>query len=221
MDLVELSLRQRECLDAIYRLGREESPVGVASVAGWLGVDRAATKALVAALEARRLLRVDRAGRIVLAEEAERIALGLLRKHRLLERLLTDRLELPWALVHEEARRLMPGLSDEVAEALAKLLGHPATCPHGNPIPAADGAVAAERGTPLHRLTPGRSGIIVRVEREERDLLKTLASLGLLPDTKVEVEEVAPFGGPLLVRVGSSRYALGRDVASHILVREV
>ena len=221
MDVAELSPPLRECLDAIYRLGREAPPVGLASLARRLGIDAAAAKARVAALEARRLVRVDRAGRIALTAEAERIALGLLRKHRLLERFLTDRLELPWALVHEEARRLMPGLSDEVAEALAKLLGHPATCPHGNPIPAADGAGAAERGRPLHRLAPGRSGIIVRVEREERGLLTTLASLGLLPDAKVEVEEVAPFGGPLLVRVGSSRYALGRDVASHILVREV
>ncbi|MBI4254245.1 MAG: ferrous iron transport protein A [Candidatus Rokubacteria bacterium] len=60
----------------------------------------------------------------------------------------------------------------------------------------------------------------MRVEREEPDLLKHLAALGLLPQTKVEVEEVAPFGGPLLVLVGSSRYALGRRVASRIFVRE-
>lgn len=220
MGVVELSPRQRECLDAIYRLGREESPVGVASLAGWLGLDHAAVTERVAGLEAQGLVHAERSA-IVLTPAGERIALGLVRKHRLLECLLTDRLRLPWASVHEAACRLTPTLSDEDAEALATLLGHPARCPHGNPIPAADGAVAAEPGTPLHHLAPGQCGIIVRVEQEERELLKNLAMLGLLPHAKVEVEEVAPFGGPMLVRVGSSRYALGRMVASHILVREV
>jgi len=78
-----------------------------------------------------------------------------------------------------------------------------------------------ESGTPLHRLRPGQGGIIVRIEREEAELLKYLVSLGLLPQTKVEVEEVAPFGGPLLIRAGDSRYALGRNVASRIFVRQV
>ena len=73
---------------------------------------------------------------------------------------------------------------------------------------------------PLHRLKPGASGIISRIEKGEAELLKYLATLGLLPQTKVEVEEVAPFGGPILVRVGASRYALGRKVAAKILVKE-
>jgi Fe2+ transport system protein FeoA len=82
------------------------------------------------------------------------------------------------------------------------------------------GALRAEAAVPLHRLKPGASGIISRIEKEEPELLKYLATLGLLPRTKVEVEEVAPFGGPILVRVGASRYALGRKVASKILVKE-
>ena len=73
---------------------------------------------------------------------------------------------------------------------------------------------------PLHRLKPGATGIISRIEKGEPELLKYLATLGLLPQTNVEVEEVAPFGGPILVRVGASRYALGRKVASKILVKE-
>ena len=210
-----------ECLDALARLEREKPPARLASLATRLGLDRAATAERIDALEAQGLVRTDPSGRIVLSAAAERIALGLLRKHRLLERFLADRLALPWARVHDEACRLTPVLSDDVAEALATLLGNPASCPHGNPIPSADGALAVEHGTPLHRLKPGRSGIILRVEREEPELLKSLATLGLLPQTKVEVEERAPFGGPILVRVGSARYALGRKVAAHVLVREV
>lgn len=210
-----------ESLDALARLERETPPARLASLAKRLGLDRAAATERVAALAARGLVRTDPSGQIVLTAEAERIALGLLRKHRLLERFLADQLELPWARVHDEARRLTPALSDEVAEALARLLGHPAHCPHGNPIPSAAGALSVEQGTPLHRLAPGQSGIILRVEREEPEALKALATLGLLPQTRVEVEERAPFGGPILVRVGSARYALGRRVAAHVLVRAV
>ncbi len=210
-----------ECLDAIYRLEREEPPARLASLAKRLGLDETVTTERVLALEAEGLLRTDLAGRISLGAEATHIALGLVRKHRLLECFLTNQLKLPWARVHEEACRLTPVLSDDVADALATLLGNPARCPHGNPIPAADGALAAENGIPLNTLRPGQSATILRVEREEPELLRYLATLGLLPHTEIEVEEIAPFGGPMLVRVGSSRYALGREVASHILVRQV
>lgn len=209
-----------ECLDAIYRVEREQAPAFLASVAERLGRDRAVVTEQVLALEARGLVSTDLSGRITLTAEAERLALGLLRSHRLLECFLADQLKLPWARVHEEACRLTPVLSGDVADALATLLGNPARCPHGNPIPAADGAVAAERGTTLDRLKPGQRGTILRIEREAPELLRYLATLGLLPRTELEVEEIAPFGGPILVRVGSARYALGREVAAHVLVRE-
>lgn len=77
-----------------------------------------------------------------------------------------------------------------------------------------------DRAKPLDRLRPGDTATIVRIEKEEGEVLKYLADLGLLPQTRLEVEEVAPLGGPVLVRLGSSRYALGRDVASRIIVRQ-
>jgi DtxR family Mn-dependent transcriptional regulator len=210
-----------ECVEAIYRLGRERAFAALPQVGKRLGLGRAATIERIFALQSKGLVQAEDPERITLTPEGERVALGLVRKHRLLERFLVDLLKLPWDHVHEEAGRLTPVLSDEVGEALAKLLGDPASCPHGNAIPSAALVVPAEKGTPLHRLRPGQGGIIVRIEREEAELLKYLATLGLLPQTKVEVEEVAPFGGPILIRVGDSRYALGRNVASRIFVREV
>ena len=82
-------------------------------------------------------------------------------------------------------------------------------------------SVAPDASVPLHRLGAGRSAIVTRVEREHADLLRYLATLGLLPDTKVEVEEIGALGGPIVVRVGSARYALGREVAAHVGVRPV
>jgi DtxR family Mn-dependent transcriptional regulator len=210
-----------ECLDAVHRLERDDPPASVARIAARLGLDPAVTSERLRALEAQGLVRTAGAGRIGLTEAAKPIALRLLRSHRLLECFLADQLKLPWARVHEEACRLAPVLAEDVADALATLLGNPPRCPHGNPIPAADGAIVAERGVPLHRLRPGQRGTILRIEREEPELLRYLATLGLLPHTELEVEEVAPLGGPVLVRVGSARYALGRDVAAHVLVREV
>ncbi len=221
MDASQVAPALLECLDAVFRLEREEPPPSVTAVARRLGVAEPEARARLVELEALGLVRGAGASRPRLSAAAERIALGLLRRHRLLERFLTDHLRLPWARVHEEAARLTPVLADDVADALASLLGDPACCPHGNPIPAADGTLAAEVGTSLDRLRVGQAGIILRIEREEPELLRYLAALGLLPQTKIEVEEVAPFGGPLLVRAGSSRYALGRDVAARILVREV
>ena len=210
-----------ECLDAIYRLEQERPPASLSQLARRLGLGRAPAAERILALQGKGLVQAEISGRIRLTAEGERIALGLIRKHRLLERFLADLLKLPWARVHEEACRLTPVLSEDIADGLEALLGNPVSCPHGNPIPSATGALPAESGSPLHRLRPGQGGIILRIEREEPELLKYLATLGLLPQTKVEVEEVAPFAGPILIRAGDSRYALGRKVAARIFVREV
>ena len=209
-----------ECLEALYRLAPDGASVPLDALAKRLGLTTALVTEKILGLRGMRLVEARAADRVLLTAEGRQIAVGLVRKHRLLERFLVDSLELPWEEVHDEACRLTPVLSDHVADRLAKLLGDPQTCPHGNPIPSADGALRAETAIPLHRLKEGKRGIIVRIEKEEGELLKYLATLGLLPQTKVEVEEIAPFGGPILIRVGSSRYALGRKVASKILVKE-
>lgn len=208
-----------DCLDAVWRLRQDATPVSVRRLARRLGLEEAVARERLYALRGLGLVDADAQGRASLTPAGERTAVGLVRKHRLLERFLTDLLKLPWERVHEEACRLTPVLSDDVAEGLANLLAHPEQCPHGNPIPSAHAAVIEPAGTPLDRLRPGEGGVIQSVTREEPETLKYLAALGLLPDATVEVEEIAPFGGPVLVRVSGSRYALGRKVAAGILVR--
>jgi len=208
-----------ECLDAVYRLNREGT-ASISRLAKRLHLDESMVKGRVRELQAKRVVRAETADQLVLTAEGQRIALGLVRRHRLLERFLADTLGLPWDRVHDEAARLTPVIAEDTADALSRHLGTPATCPHGNPIPSAGGILGGEDGTPLHRLHAGQGGIILRIEREEPEVLKYLAALGLLPETRIEVEEVAPFGGPVLVRAAGSRYALGRKVAARIFVRE-
>ena len=143
----------------------------------------------------------------------------LVRRHRLSERFLVDYLDMPWDAVHDEACKLEHVLSPEVEARLAEQLGNPRTCPHGHTIPGEDGSLADDDLRPLSGLEPGDEAVIGCIAEEKSDLLRYLASLGLLPDTPVAVESVAPFNGPLLVRVGGSQYALGREVTDKIMVR--
>ena len=102
---------------------------------------------------------------------------------------------------------------------LVDLLDNPETCPHGGPIPASDGSIRAPQCRTLDQVAVGSRVRIQQIANEETEFLHYLSSLGLFPEAEVGVEEVAPFGGPLLVQVGGARYALGREVASRILVR--
>jgi DtxR family Mn-dependent transcriptional regulator len=111
-------------------------------------------------------------------------------------------------------------LTPEAEARLAALLNHPKTCPHGGPIPAADGTLSPPATRPLDQVPTGTPVRIQQILEEEAAFLRYLTSLGLLPGAEVRVEEIAPLRGPLLVQVGEARYALGRDVAAKILVRE-
>jgi DtxR family Mn-dependent transcriptional regulator len=209
-EILEKSLD--ESLEALYRLYQPGAVVPIEALARKLRISRAD------AIE--RIMRLQALGFVTSTPALELALTTRVRRHRLVERLLHDQLGLPWEQVHEEAARIAPAISSALEERLDTVLGRPDTCPHGNPIPAADGSFKVEPATPLDRLRPGSKGVIATIQQEEPQLLQYLAALGLFPKTELEVEEVAPMGGPIVVRVGASRYALGREVASRILVRE-
>ncbi len=157
---------------------------------------------------------------ITLTTKGERIARTMVRRHRLSERFLTDMLGIDWEAAHREACKLEHVISPEVEEKLAEILGNPATCPHGHPIPDEKGRIGKHSSKQLCDCAIDERGRIDRVEEEEPQMLQYLASLGLLPDVEVEVKEIAPFNGPLLVKAGGAQYALGREVASKIWLRK-
>jgi DtxR family Mn-dependent transcriptional regulator len=209
-----------EYLEAIFKLQRGRDPVTVKRLASELAVAPPSVSEMIGRLRAAGLVEEPGEERsIMLTEAGSAEGASLVRRHRLSERFLVDYLDMPWDTVHEEACKFEHVLSPEVEARLAEQLGNPLTCPHGHAIPGEDGSLADEELRPLSGLEPGETAVIACIAEEKGDLLRYLASLGLLPDTAVAVESVAPFNGPLLVRVGGSQYALGREVTDKIMVR--
>jgi DtxR family Mn-dependent transcriptional regulator len=206
-----------DCLQAVQRSVDQGRAATTQDVTAFARVPAPIAEAALRELRIRGLLEA-KSDCLALSDEGRRQAAAILRRHRLSERLLTDVLGLPWDRVHDEAMRLEHALTPEAEARLTSLLNDPETCPHGGPIPGSDGIAAAHTRT-LDTVPAGTQVRIEQITEEEAALLRYLASLGLLPKAELSVEEVAPFGGPLLVRVGGARYAIGRDVAAKILVR--
>lgn len=211
------STATEEYLEVIFKLS-QAGPVRPGKVAESLGVAAPTVTAQLRRLGAAGLI-ARPGGAIELTRKGRSEALRVVRGHRLSERFLVDVLGLSLEEVHEEACLLEHALSPKVQEALEEFLDSPEVCPHGHPIPSADGAVADVDGAPLSAAESGDKVVVVQVAEEDDEMLRYLASLGLLPGARVNVSDVAPFEGPLLLDVGGSQYALGRDVARHILVR--
>jgi len=208
-----------EYLETIYKLEQDVSPVTTSAVAKQLGISPASVSEMAGKLAEQGLVTREPYKGVALTAKGKSQALTLIRRHRLWERFLTDVLGLSWDQVHEEACRLEHITSPLVEERLAQFLGEPETCPHGHPMPTADGEMAIEAGHPLAKLTAGQRARVLRVPEDDVDLLRYLATLGLKPQATVQVEAVAPFQGPLTLQVGEAQHVLGRELASRIVVR--
>lgn len=210
--------RIEEYLESIYKLQQVQHPVSTSRLAENLKLSAPSVSEMVKKLTNKGFVHHTAKG-VCLTDEGSKEAKKVIRRHRLSERLLTDILGFKWDEVHDEACRLEHAISPEMEERIEQSLGNPTTCPHGFPIPDKDGVITKETVRPLSELKAMEEGKIVSVFEEDPKMLKYLASLGMIPDICVRVEEVAPFKGPLIVCVSGSRYALGREVASKIKVK--
>jgi DtxR family Mn-dependent transcriptional regulator len=204
-------------LQTICRLGGEQSPVALSALADHLGISSVSTHEMIKKLVARELVTYEPYKGVTLTAEGQTQALCVIRRHRLWERFLADVLGIPWDRVHEEACQLEHATSSLVEEKLAQFLQEPETCPHGHPVAGAD--CCREEGLPLSDLEPGQRAVILRVAENNADMLRYLAELELRPQAVIEVEAVAPFDGPLTLRMGECRQVIGRQVASQITVQ--
>ncbi len=206
-------------LKHIYELAQEESPVKTSRLALALDVSAAATTEMVKRLEAQALVEHTKYKGVTLTREGHARAVRVLRRHRLWEVFLQRVLGVPWPELHGHACKLEHATDDRLADLLAGFLGEPEHDPHGNPIPARDGTVTTAEGSTLTSERPGARLVIVRCSDEAPELLAYLAALGLTPGTEIEFVELAPFHGPVTLRVGGELRAIGREAASRLLVR--
>jgi DtxR family Mn-dependent transcriptional regulator len=205
---------------AIYALaGRSEGePVGTSALAARLGVAPSTVTAMLKRLEAMELVRYEPYRGVGLTPTGERLALEVIRHHRLIESFLAESLGMPWDLVHHEAEVLEHYISEELERRIAAKLGDPHTDPHGDPIPSAELALETDSTVPLASLEAGASGVFARVSDADPEMLRFLDARGIRPGTMIRVIASEPFGGPVRVEVEGRRHALGTELAHNIRI---
>ncbi|MGQ9543550.1 MAG: metal-dependent transcriptional regulator [Candidatus Bathyarchaeia archaeon] len=178
-----------EYLENIYRLQEMEGVARTKELAGRMRVALGTVTNTIESLERKGLIKHRPYRGVKLTRKGERMAVDVLRRHRLAERLLTDILKMDWMDVHEVACKLEHDLTRELTILIEKSLGHPETCPHGNPIPTMKGQIKKSNSKPLTSLRLDEKGRIVKIVDENRHLLQYLSSLGLIIGASVKVKE--------------------------------
>ncbi|HEX9676269.1 MAG TPA: metal-dependent transcriptional regulator [Anaerolineales bacterium] len=205
-------------LKAIYELQAGQKQVSTTALSERLAVAPASVTGMVKKLAAMKLVDHQPYQGVTLKPAGEKIALEVVRHHRLVESYLSEALGVPWDQVHAEADKWEHVLSEDMEDRIDALLGHPTTDPHGAPIPARDGSLPPGKFRRLVDVPPGETAVVAEVSDHDPALLRYLGEMGLYPRAEVKVVSAAPFEGPLTVRVGKAEHALGREVAGHILV---
>jgi DtxR family Mn-dependent transcriptional regulator len=213
-----LSEAIQDYLKAIYKLEGQGGVVSTTALAQAMEVTAASVTGMVKKLAGLKLVRHNPYQGVVLTRAGQKMALEVIRHHRLLELYLAEALGYSWDKVHEEAERLEHVISEEFEEKIFQALGRPTRDPHGDPIPAKDGTMIRADHERLSDLEPGAKGTIRQVSNGDAEVLRYLGTRGLIPDAPVEVMDKAPFDGPLMIRVGNADHVLGRRLASHIQV---
>jgi DtxR family Mn-dependent transcriptional regulator len=190
--------------------------VSTSALAERLEVSPASASAMVKRLEALGLVRREPYRGVELTAAGERVALEVIRHHRLLELYLAEALGMSWDQVHDEAERLEHAISPELSELIAAKLGHPTVDPHGDPIPSSDGELDSAPTRPLGELEPGEGGVVARVSDSDPELLRYLSQRGIAPGDRFRILAKEPFGGPITVDFEGREQVLGGYVTRAI-----
>lgn len=225
---METSLQQKaltaaheDYLKAIYQLASQGVKVNNSALAQQLRVSPASTTNMVKRLAELGLVEYEPYQEIILTEAGQKVALEVLRHHRLLELYLHQILNLPWDQVHDEAERLEHVISEALEDAIAQALGNPTTDPHGDPIPSKEGHVDVVYGIPLTLGEINHPYRLVRVLLQDQERLAYLGSMGLHPNARLTVRRMSPFDGPLMIDVEGEQHPLAHDMAEALVVVSV
>lgn len=208
----------QDYLKAIHELQSQEGKVATTSLAKLLDVTAASVTGMIKKLAKLKLVTYQPYQGVILTSAGEKIALEVIRHHRLVERYLSEALGVPWDQVDAEADVWEHVLSDDLESRIDEILGHPTTDPHGSPIPTLEGRLPPSSNVRLTDLAPGKKAIVSEVSDHDPEMLRYFGELGLYPEVELLVTEIAPFDGPLTIRIGDQELTLGREAARQIKI---
>jgi DtxR family Mn-dependent transcriptional regulator len=203
---------------SIYKLQGGEENVTTSALAARVRTSPAAVTKMLRHLEKLKLVTYTPYRGVRLTEAGEKVALEVIRHHRLLERYLMEALGYEWDEVHAEAERLEHVISEDFEARIDKMLGYPTACPHGDPIPSPDGAIVRSKDAPLSSQSAPAELVVRRVRDSDPELLQYLKERGLLPGTAITLLEREPFEGALVLRVGDQTVRVARQAAQGVFV---
>jgi DtxR family Mn-dependent transcriptional regulator len=203
---------------AIFKLQQEENVVSTTGLARKMGMSPAAATKMIKHLAENHLIDYTPYYGVRLTPAGEKIALEIIRHHRLLELYLHQALGYSWDEVDAEAEKLEHHISEEFEERIDRMLDYPSMDPHGDPIPTRDGVMPPHRGTSLADSEPGETLIVLRVKDSNPEVLRYLSRIGMKLESVIEVTEKQPFNGPLTLKVGGATHSVGRELAGHVFV---
>ena len=215
-----LSQSIEDYLKAIYEVETSEEKVSTSALSEKLGVSPASVTSMVKKLSERKLITHKRYQGVKLTSAGRKIALEIIRHHRLVELYLKEALGVPWDKVHQEAEKWEHVLSEDLEDRIDKFLGYPVTDPHGSPIPRRDGTMIVRQCSALVEVEPNTLVKVVEVSDHDPELLRYLGAIGLYPETEMTVVSRQPFKGPIIVQLTGKEHPIGRNAAKYILVEK-
>jgi DtxR family Mn-dependent transcriptional regulator len=215
----DLTAAVQDYAKAIFTLESRHGAASTTELAALLEVRPASVSGMLRKLSALGLVEHERYRGVRLTEHGRRVALEVIRHHRLVELFLVESLGMTWDEVHAEAEVLEHALSEELEELIAAKLGNPTVDPHGDPIPSRELTLAETPGQALVELEPGDTATFVRISDSDPAMLRFLGERAIVPGTHLELVDRQPFDGPLFVRVGRETHVLGTTLARAMRVQ--
>jgi len=219
----QLTGQAEDYLKAIYELEQRGDAAATNDIASRLGIAAASVSGMVQRLARLGLVEAEKYRGARLTESGRSAALQLIRRHRIIESYLVERLGFGWDDVHEEAERLEHAASDELIARMADAIGNPTADPHGAPIPTASGEVDETRLPSINDLEEGGAATVVRMSDRDPAFLRYLDGMGIRPGARVRVTAREPFSGPITLEVAGEQrsHVVGTNVASQVYIQEL
>jgi DtxR family Mn-dependent transcriptional regulator len=217
-----LTISIQDYLKHIYELTENGESASTNALARKLNISAPSVTGMIQKLASAKpaLVEYQKHQGVTLTKEGKKAALEVIRHHRLLEAWLVQTLGYSWDEVHEEAERLEHVISEDFERRIAAAMGHPIRDPHGELIPTEDLKMPLDDLNPLSAVRPNQTAIIKRVEASDKELLRYLEGLGLVPGAQIEIKDYSPFDHNLTVKAGRNSFVLGLSITSKIFVEE-